>query len=241
MSSHEDTDETSGIDRRSLMRAAGAAGATTALGAAGASTAGASEPDAPTTSTTDLEGSRRLRALDAVARDDAAERIAAELRERGAEPQLRESTVFRVDHETEPATYTVAVVPFETDDPATQSYMLWSDTDRAMDVGVVAESVDDGYEITNVEDVGGAVSVSRRTVTDAQLRSFGRRVETVGATSMGGFPNCDIDFDCVAIAAAKAGVLYGACASCAGGFVPACFACVGSGILLVETDCTLCD
>jgi len=242
MSSHEDVDdERNGIDRRSLLRAAGAAGAATVAGAASATGAGASAPDTPTTSSTDLEGSRRLRVLGAVARDDAAGRITGELRDRGAKPRLQESSVFRVDHDNEPAAYTVAVVPFETDDPTTQSYMLWSDSDRALDVGVVAESVEDGYRITNVEDVGATVSVSQRTVTDDQLQTFGRRVETIGATTTGGFPNCDINFRCVAIAAAKAGVLYGACASCAGGFVPACFACVGSGILLVETDCSLCN
>lgn len=142
----------------------------------------------------------------------------------------------------------MVVVPFVAGE-GEQAYAIWTDTQQAETVGAFVERVPDisdiAYRVTSIKYTNGEAVTTTRDITNEDVREFeSRYVEGSGGISTADtFPNCNngINFECVGTAAGKAGVLFGACATCAAGGVPACVACAGSGILFVNTDCSLCN
>ena len=242
-------DDSTPVNRRRFMKALGVTGGAVALGSMSSTAATATSTkstDESQVKSDDITGSEENRVVSEAISDSEVNRIKEELTEQGYVPQRNRADAFEVHHLDIDIEYRVVLIPFKTGDSDVQSYILWTDSPRITTVGTKAEQLGEGtsesYEITNYEVGINQLHTTVRTITAEEVRKFKQRYiqNSDGDFSTAGFPNCNINFSCVGKAAGKAGVLFGACASCASGFVPACFACVGSGILLVETNCNLC-
>jgi hypothetical protein len=239
-------DSASGIDRRSVLKTVGATGlaATVGVGSTVATSGSGDEDETPDTETTDLSGSRERKAVADALSDDDFSALVAELADEGASKRPKDANAFTVAHTDDDIEYTVVVLPFAADD-AHNAYALFCDSayveNTAVYVGRPSES-GVKYRVTTYTVGGDDVVSTERELTPSEVREFKREIqpESHGDFTTQGFPTCNVNFECVGTAAAKAGVLFGACASCANGFLPACAACAGSGIQFVNTDCSLC-
>jgi hypothetical protein len=232
----------SGIDRRSVLKTIGATGlaATAGVGSGAAATDG----DTPDTETTDLSGSRERKAVADALKDAEFSKLTAKLKDAGASQRSGDANAFTVTHTDDGIEYTVVVLPFEADD-AHDAYGLFCDSQYVENSAVYVEAPSTGdveYRITEYTVSDADVVSSEHELSRTEVREFKRQVQADSDDDFTtqGFPNCNVNFECVGTAAAKAGVLFGACASCANGFLPACAACAGSGIQFVNTDCSLC-
>lgn len=233
------------INRRRFVRSLGAVGGLTALGSVnsvrGAITSNGQ--DESEVRTEDITG-RDEQELTAHALDEPdVQLIHEELAEFGYTPKQDQANAFHVYHLDSDLEYRVVIIPYQTGSNNEQSYILWTDSSLAITVGARTERFRNdngmGYETTSYTPGTNWAKTTRRTITPEELERYERYLEDDGITIQN-FPTCNINFECVATAAAKAGILVGACASCASLFIPACFACAGSGILFVNTDCSLC-
>jgi len=236
----------SGIDRRSVLKTIGATGlAATAGVGSGAAATDSETPDGetPDTETTDLSGSRERKAVADALKDDEFSKLTAKLKETGASQRPGDANAFTVTHTDDGIEYTVVVLPFEADD-AHDAYGLFCDSQYVESSAVYVETPSTSgveYRVTEYTVSDADVVSTEHELSRPEVREFKRQVraDSDDVTTQG-FPNCNVNFECVGTAAAKAGVLFGACASCANGFLPACAACAGSGIQFVNTDCSLC-
>lgn len=238
----------SSLDRRSALKAIGATGVAATVGAGSAAATADGESVArnnePKTNTSDLQGRDERRAVAEAVSSRDFKAVARELQKRGTRPDPSAGDAFVVTHPEDDIEYTTVMVPFVAGD-GEQAHVLWTDSDYAETVGTFVEQrtgdSDVAYLTTTIKAAEGTATVTERELTEEQVRTFKQQnSESSDQVTTQGFPNCNVNFSCVGTAAAKAGVLYGVCASCAGGFLPSCAACAGSGILMVETDCSLC-
>lgn len=197
----------------------------------------------------DLDGAAEAAAIKEAVGSEDFQTVRDALAKNGATTELEGRNAFVVDHQGKGLEYTVVMVPFDAPGKD-EAYVLWSDSPQTKTLGSYVEVAKEGseavYQTAKVEPNNGHAKITERSFAASDIANeiSGRSIKTMNHENSdcpGGFPLCNINFSCVGTAAAKAGVLYGACSSCAGGFIPACFACAGSGILLVETDCCVCN